>query len=143
MKIRGTLLTFVAVVLTFAPQFVSPSKASSGGRYSAQLISPAAGHVVYPGQKVRVEWKSVLPPINLAGCETEVWLSLDGGHTFPMVITPIMDPKAQFFYWTVPNLPTRTAVLDIRFGCDGWYPENYAPQPAAMFTISENAAELY
>ena len=136
MKIRGIII-LVAVSLSFAPQFVNTSSAASG-KYSAHLISPTAGQVLYPGEKVRVEWRSVPPPINLAGCEAEVWLSLDGGRTFPMVITPIMDPKAQYFYWTVPNFPTNTAVLDIRFGCDGWYPENYAPQPASMFTISVN-----
>lgn len=142
MKTRGIILTLVAVALILAPQFVRPSKAASG-IYSARLLLPTAGQIVYPGQKVRVEWKSVLPPINLGGCEAEVWLSLDGGRTFPMVITPIMDPKAQYFYWTVPNFPTKTAVLDIRFGCDGWYPENYAPQPASMFTISASVPQLY
>ena len=95
MKIRGIIL-LVAMSFAFASQFASSSSAASGG-YSAQLISPTAGQVLYPGQKVRVEWKSVLPPINLAGCEAELWLSLDGGRTFPMVITPIMDPKAQYF----------------------------------------------
>lgn len=142
MKIRRMIVTLFGVALTLAPQFVSLSSAASG-TYSARLISPTAGQVLYPGQKIRVEWKSVLPPINLEGCEAEVWLSLDGGSTFPMCITPIMDPKAQYFYWTVPNFPTKTAVLDIRFGCEGWYPENYAPQPASMFTISANTAELY
>ena len=135
MKIRGIMSTLFAVALIFAPQFVNSSSAASG-KYSAQLISPTAGQVLYPGQKARVEWRSVLPPINLAGCEAEVWLSLDGGRSFTMCITPVMDPKAQYFYWTVPNLPTNTAVLDIRFGCEGWYPENYAPQPASMFTIA-------
>ena len=53
-----------------------------------------------------------------------------------MCITPVMDPKAQYLYWTVANLPTNTAVLDIRFGCEGWYPEIYAPQPASMFIIA-------
>jgi hypothetical protein len=33
----------------------------------------------------------------LEGCEAEVWLSLDGGKTFTMCITPVMDPKAQIF----------------------------------------------
>ena len=55
----------------------------------------------------------------------------------------VMDPKAQYFYWTVPNLPTNTAVLDIRFGCEGWYPENYAPQPALMFTIATSTVPSY
>lgn len=116
MKIRGIILTLFTVALSFAPQLVNSSSAASG-KYSTQLISPTAGQVLYPGQKVRVEWRSVLPPINLAGCEAEVWLSLDGGRTFTMCITPVMDPKAQYFYWTVPNLPTNAAVLDIRFGC--------------------------
>jgi hypothetical protein len=142
MKIRGFIVTLFAVALCFAPHFVSSSSAA-GGNYSAQLLSPTAGQILYPGQKVRVEWKSVLPPINLAGCEAEVWLSLDGGRTFTTCITPVMDPKAQYFYWTVPNIPTDAAVLDIRFGCEGWYPENYAPQPASMFTIAKSTVPLY
>jgi hypothetical protein len=44
----------------------------------------------------------------------EVWLSLDDGRTFPIWISPWMDPKAQYFYWTLPNTPTNAAVMDIR-----------------------------
>jgi hypothetical protein len=142
MKIRRIIFTLVAVALSLAPQFVTSSNAASG-KYSAQLISPTVGQILYPGQKVRVEWRSVLPPINLAGCEAEVWLSFDGGRTFQTCITPVMDPKAQYFYWTVPNIPTNAAVLDIRFGCEGWYPESYAPQPASMFTIATNTVPSY
>ena len=46
-------------------------------------------------------------------------------------------PKADSYLWTVPNLPTNAAVLDIRFGCEGWYPESYAPQPASTFVIAK------
>jgi hypothetical protein len=60
-----------------------------------------------------------------------------------MCITPILDPKAQYFFWTVPNAPTNAAVLDIRFGCEGWYLENYAPQPASMFTIATTTVPSY
>ena len=66
----------------------------------------------------------------------EVWLSLDGGRTFTMCITPILHPKTTYFDWTVPNTPTNAAVLDVRFGCDGWYPESYSPQPASTFVIA-------
>ncbi|MEP6587064.1 MAG: hypothetical protein ABJB70_10090 [Candidatus Udaeobacter sp.] len=48
-----------------------------------------------------------------------------------------MDPKAQYFYWTVPNMPTNAAVMDIRFGCEPGYPESYAPQPASTFVIAQ------
>ncbi len=106
------------------------------------MISPTLGQVLYAGQQVRVEWKSMLPKVRyVAWCEMEVWLSLDGGRTFPMCITPILDPKATQFDWTVPNMPTNAAVLDIRFGCDGWYPESYSPQPASTFVIAQRAGQ--
>ena len=142
MKTRGFVVIMFAVALGFAPQFVNTSSAASG-KYSAQLISPTAGQVLYSGQKVRVEWTSVLPNIDLTACEMEIFLSLDGGRTFPMVITPLLDPRARFFYWTVPNTPTNAAVLDIRFGCEHWYPESYSPQPASTFVIRPSAGEFY
>ena len=141
MKTRGFVVTMLAVAFSFAPQFVNTSSAANG--YSAQLISPTTGQVLYPGQKVRVEWRSMLPPINLGACEMEVWLSLDGGRTFTMLISPWMDPKAQYFYWTVPNMPTNAAVLDIRFGCEPGYPESYSPQPASTFAISHSTVPSY
>src|SRR5262249_24852913 len=111
MKIRGLVVAFFAVALNAVPQLVNTSSAESG--YSAVLISPTAGQVLYPRQRVRVEWRSVLPPVNLGACEMEVWLSLDGGRTFNTLISPWLDPKAQFFYWIVPNLPTNAAVMDV------------------------------
>jgi hypothetical protein len=134
MKSRGFIVVLFAVALSVAPQFVNTSSAASG--YSAVLISPTAGQVLYPGQRIRVEWRSFLPPINLGACEEEVWLSLDGGRTYTMLISPWLDPKAQYFYWTVPNTPTNQAVLDVRFGCEPGYPESYAPQPASTFRIA-------
>jgi hypothetical protein len=136
MKTRGLLVIMFAVTLSVAPQLVSTSSAAR--TYSARLISPRAGQVLYPGQKIVIEWKSTLPNIDLTGCEREVWLSLDGGRTFTACITPILDPKATSYLWTVPNTPTTAAVLDIHFGCEGWYPESYAPQPASTFVIGQN-----
>ena len=135
MNTRGLLVTIFAVVLSVAPQLVSNS--SAAGTYSATLISPRVGQVLYPGQHIRVEWTSVLPNINLGACEMEVWLSVDGGRTFPMWISPWLNAKAQSFDWTVPNMLTNAAVLDIRFGCEQFYPETYAPQPASTFMIAK------
>ena len=135
MKIRGLVLIMVAVALSFAPQFVDTSSAQTGA-YSARLISPTVGQVLHPGQTVRVEWKSRLPRIDLGACEAEVWLSLDGGRSFTARVSPWMDGAAKYFYWTVPNWPTKAAVLDIRFGCEQFYPESYAPQPASTFVIA-------
>ena len=70
---RGLLVTIFAVALSVAPQLVGTS--SAGGTYSATLISPRVGQVLHPGQKIRVEWRSALPGIDLGACEMEVWLS--------------------------------------------------------------------
>ena len=136
MNTRVLVATIFAVALSATPQLVN--NVGAGGTYSARLISPTIGQVLHPGQQIRVEWKSVLPNINLgAPCEMEVWLSVDGGRTFPMWISPWLNAKAQSFDWTVPNMPTNAAVLDVRFGCEQFYPETYAPQPASTFVIAK------
>ena len=135
MNKRVFLATIFAMALNAAPQLVS--NASAGGTYSATLISPRVGQVLHPGQKIRVEWRSTLPNIYLGACEMEVWLSVDGGRTFTTWISPWLNGKAQSFDWTVPNLPTNAAVMDIRFGCEQFYPETYAPQPASTFVIAK------
>ena len=121
----------VAAVVAFA---FAPAKVNAQGSYSVKLIAPVAGQVVYPGQKIMIEWKHKLPNIPLSGCEGEAWLSLDGGVTFPTWVT-FLDPRNTSFLWTVPNTPTNSAVFDIRFGCDLHYPESYAPQLASTFVI--------
>jgi hypothetical protein len=140
MKVRTMIVAGLAAIGVVS-QPINTSSAGTG--YSAQLMSPTAGQVLYPGQVVRVEWNHTLPDINLAGCEMEVWLSLDGGAHYTLCLTPHLDPHAKFFYWTVPNTPTYTAVLDVRFGCDLHYPESYAPQPASMFTIAKAGVPTY
>ena len=82
MKIRGLVLIMVAVAFAFAP-----AKLNAQGNYAVKLTSPVAGQVLYAGQKIMIEWKHKLPNIPLAGCESEAWLSLDGGGTFPAWIT--------------------------------------------------------
>ena len=69
-------------------------------------------------------------------CETEAWLSLDGGTTYTMRITPSMDPNTTYFYSTVPSTPANSAVLDICFGCEPSYPEGFNPQTTSAFMIA-------
>ena len=138
MKTRGLISV---TLLLLALSLLTEAVAENG--YSARLISPTAGQVLYPGQKVRVEWEATVPNPNAAGCEMELVLSLDGGRTFNTYITPPLDPKARYFYWTVPNLPTKAAMLDIRFGCEVFYPESRSPQTASPFVIMPTAGQFY
>jgi len=143
MKTRGFVVTLFAVAFAFAPQLLKTSTAAPDGpqgTYAAKLVSPQAGDVVFHGQKVRIMWEALYPklPVNLSWCEAEIFLSLDGGVTFPFIITPIQfDPNNSIrsFDWTVPNTPTAAAVLDIRFGCEQYYPETRSVQTASSFVI--------
>jgi len=127
----------IVVILFLVAFALAPANVNAQGTYAARLLSPTAGQVLYPGQQVRVQWKDRLPDMkNLHGCEMEIWLSLDGGRTFPTIITPPALPyTSKYFDWTVPNTPSNAAVLDIRFGCEWYYPETVSPQPASTFVI--------
>jgi hypothetical protein len=109
----------------FAPRMLAPPAPPPAPSFT--LISPKAGQVLHPGDNVRVEWKTLTASrINWSFCELELWLSLDGGGTYPVRITPSMDPRITFFYWTVPDTPTNAAALDIRFGCEPISPKSTA-----------------
>ena len=140
----GFVVTLFLIAFAFAPSrmFAVPAPPPN---MSFTLISPKAGQVLYPGQKVKVEWEALFPKLNvpLSWCEMEVFLSLDGGRTYTMQITPSMDPRTMFFYWVVPNMPTNLALLDIRFGCEPFYPETYNTQTSSSFLIAQPAGLLY
>jgi len=140
----GVVVTLFLLTLAFAPSRMVAIPPPPPG-FSATLVSPKAGQVLYPGQRIRVEWKTSAPnPVPYPSyCEIELWLSLDGGTTYTMPITPSMDPNTKFFYWIVPNTPTRSALLDIRFGCEPFYPESFNVQTSAPFVISTANAQTY
>ena len=136
MKSRRLILALLA--LTFALALQSPGTAFAQANkktYSAKLISPRPGQVLTPGQVVRIEWTADFPNVDLSMCETELLLSLDGGRTIYMMLIEQRNPKVQYFYWTVPNAPTDSAVLDIRFGCMNLYPETSSLQLQSTFSI--------
>jgi len=137
MNTKRLILTLLAFAFVFAPQSPRTAVAEPRNRqhYSAKLISPKPGDVLMPGQVVKVEWTSNFPEVDLTMCETELLLSLDGGVTFTF-ITSQRDPMVHFFNWTVPRSPSKNAVLDIRFGCLGLYPETSSPQVGSSFVIS-------
>jgi hypothetical protein len=135
MKTQRLILALLALAFAFTPQSLTTASAARKKGYSAKLISPKAGEVLLPGQVVRVEWTADFPEVDLTLCEMEILLSLDGGRTFSYV-TEQRDATLQYFNWTVPKTPTTAAVLDIRFGCLGIYPETTSPQIRSRFVIS-------
>jgi len=143
-KTAGLIVTLFLLVFAFVPSRIL-AWPQPPPEFRPMLISPTAGQVLYPGQKVRVEWQTssqnIIP--YPTWCELELWLSLDGGGTYTIRITPSMDPNTRFFYWTVPNTPTNSALLDIRFGCEPFYPESYHTQSESPFVISSSGSQAY
>src|ERR1043166_2365708 len=135
MKSKRLILGLLALIFALAPQSLRIVSAQPNKRYTARLISPRPGQVLSPGQVVRIEWTADFPDVDLSMCETEVFLSLDGGKTIYARLTESRNPAVQYFDWTVPNTPTSQAVLDIRFGCLNLYPETSSLQLKSVFTI--------
>jgi hypothetical protein len=87
------------------------------------MVSPGAGEALAPGAVIEVRWASLCDVKSLSGTkreidEAEVVLSLDGGRTFPIRVTPELSPCATHFLWTVPALPTVHARLAVRAGSE-------------------------
>jgi hypothetical protein len=83
---------------------------------------------VHAGQIVELRWST--PPADVE--ELEVMLSLDGGRTYDVRISPEIDPRTKVWRWRVPNLPTSEARLRLRLGSRRGEREG---QPTPPFTI--------
>lgn len=143
MKLRRFLLVPFVTAMMFTPQLFAQHGGVPGSRsYAAKLVTPTTGDVLIPGQQVLVSWVASIPEIDLAWCEVEIYLSLDGGKTNAIRITPQLDPGARSFNWTVPNLPTNQGVLDIHFGCEGYFPESPSIQAQSTFAIRADRGSM-
>lgn len=81
----------------------------------AQVRAPLGGQAVWVGSVVEVAWY----PLPREAEEMELFLSLDGGKTFPLRLTPQLPPGLDAVRWLVPNLPTPAARLRLRVGIPG------------------------
>ncbi len=102
----------VAVFAALAAMAVVPA-ASAAERFTA----PQSGESLAPGSIVEVRWTPLcdrLPAREID--EAEIVLSLDGGRTFPVRVTPELKPCSAAFLWKVPALPAAHARLALRAG---------------------------
>jgi hypothetical protein len=82
-----------------------------------QLVSPPEGATLRGGATAELEWRALGSFARLRGVEEwEAFLSLDGGSTYPIRITPHLDRDLRHVRWQVPGIPTSEARLLLRFG---------------------------
>lgn len=67
---------------------------------------------VRAGEIVELRWSAPSAEVE----ELEIMLSLDGGRTYDVRVSPELDPRANVWRWRVPNLPTSDARLRLRLG---------------------------
>jgi hypothetical protein len=106
--------------LAAAALFAAHSATASVGADSARplrLIAPSATIPMVAGETAELEWGPLAPFLSLPHVEEwEAFLSLDDGATYPIRITPHLDRDLHRISWQVPEFPSRTARLLLRFG---------------------------
>lgn len=82
-----------------------------------RLTAPAAGATLTAGTTADLAWTPLPALAHLAKVEEwEAFLSLDGGATYPLRITPHLDEDLRSVHWQVPAVPTADARLLLRLG---------------------------
>ena len=82
-----------------------------------ELIAPLAGTTLVGGATAEIAWQPTAGFDALAGAtEWEAFLSVDGGRTYPVRITPHLDLDRRRFVFPVPDLPSPEARLLLRIG---------------------------
>ncbi|HEY2290287.1 MAG TPA: hypothetical protein VGM86_06235 [Thermoanaerobaculia bacterium] len=82
-----------------------------------RLVAPQAGATLAAGSTAELEWApgpglAALPYVE----EWEAFLSLDGGATYPLRITPHLDQDLRRVRFRVPSISTPDARILLRFG---------------------------
>jgi hypothetical protein len=87
------------------------------GTVPVQLVSPQPGATLRAGSTAELEWEALGDFARLREVEEwEAFLSLDGGATYPVRITPHLDRDLRRVRWQVPGIATSDARLLLRFG---------------------------
>jgi hypothetical protein len=127
---------FATAVLLLA--VAVPSRAADA-RLPVRVVAPAPGAELAAGDLAVVEWEVPESGLDRRIVEWEAFLSLDGGRTWPLRLTPHLDIGIRRFSFRVPGFPSRDARLLLRFGDEREETEVDVP---GSFTISAGQDRL-
>ncbi len=119
--LHGWSRRFLAAAVGLFAVALGPATASAssvtGTAVPVRLLAPADGAVLTAGTTASLEWTPLSRLARESDWEEwEAFLSLDGGATYPVRITPHLDRDLRRFTFKVPSLPTRNARLLLRVG---------------------------
>lgn len=104
----------------------------------ARMLAPEDGAELVTGSVAVVQWEEAPPGAE----EWEAFLSVDGGRTYPLRVTPHLDLSIRRFAFQVPPLPTRAARVLLRFGDERREVEVETPQRFSIVAGSSAAWSL-
>ncbi|MGH7488313.1 MAG: hypothetical protein ACREMY_22350, partial [bacterium] len=82
-----------------------------------RLVTPRAGARLVADSTAKLEWAPLARFDGLGEPEEwEAFLSLDGGATYPVRLTPHLDVDLRSIRFQVPSIPTANARILLRFG---------------------------
>src|SRR5260370_42441378 len=91
-------------IISFLLAIASATGASAAeGAFDVHLVERVAHVDVVAGSTVSIAWESANRPADVE--EWEAFLSINGGRTYPIRLTPHLGITIQRFNWTVPSLP--------------------------------------
>jgi len=127
---RRRLLALIWFALAFGPSVQA---------MPLRLLAPWDGAQLAAGDMADLEW-APLAELDRGVKEWEAFLSLDGGATYPVRITPHLDQDVRRIRWQVPPFPTEDARLLLRLG-DEQHQETAVELPV-RFSIAASPAGL-
>lgn len=116
-----------AIVLLAAAVVPHPAEATPAAGHDGLAVPLVAPRLV-AGSTTTIRWSRLPPEVE----EFELLLSLDGGASYAVRLTPELVPATRRLAWQVPNLPVRDARLRLRVGVGGREIES---PPSASFEI--------
>lgn len=114
--------------MLLAAVWLGAHPASANEEASGSILSPRENEVLTAGASHVVRWSPIPAEVD----EFEILLSLDGGSSYPVRLTPQLDPATRAYLWRVPDLPARSARLRLRWGIAG---HELDGPPGPSFTI--------
>lgn len=105
--------------LAFAPRAAAATRIDLAELASSpvELTAPSAQVALVGGATAEIAWRPTAAFAELAGAtEWEAFLSVDGGRTYPVRLTPHLDLDRRRFVFQVPDLPSAEVRLLLRIG---------------------------
>jgi hypothetical protein len=129
---------------------LAPAAFAQGTDAPVRLVAPRAGATLAAGSTAELEWAPAETFDRLSRVEEwEAFLSVDGGATYPVRITPHLDQDLRRIRFQVPPVPTADARILLRFGDERRetaiaLPERFAIEdsPVQTFLLAHQAAIL-